>query len=87
MQKELRMEEEIRAYIETNLLPDGAALAGVDTPLFSAGLLDSFSMVNLLSYLAEKYGVEIDPTVVNIESLDTPTRIAELVRQGRGDAF
>ena len=81
------MEEEIRAYIATNILTDGSALTGVDTPLFSAGLLDSFSMVELLSYLAEKYGVEIDPTVINIESLDTPARIAELVRQGRRAAF
>jgi acyl carrier protein len=62
-------------------------LTGVDTPLFSAGLLDSFSMVELLSYLADQYGVEIDPTVINIESLDTPARIAELVREGRRTAF
>jgi acyl carrier protein len=81
------MEEEISAYIATNLLTDGSALTSVDTPLFSAGLLDSFSMVKLLSFLAEKYGVELDPTVINIKNLDTPARIAELVRRGRGDAF
>jgi acyl carrier protein len=81
------MEEEIRAYIATNILTDGSALTGVDTPLFSAGLLDSFNMVELLSYLADTYGVEIDPTVINIESLDTPARIAELVRQGRRPAL
>jgi acyl carrier protein len=78
------MEEEIREYIATNMLADGSALPGIDTPLFSAGLLDSFSMVELLSHVAEKYGVEIDPTIINIESLDTPARIAKLVRQGRG---
>jgi acyl carrier protein len=81
------MEEEIRAYIATNILTDGSALTGVDTPLFSAGLLDSFSMVELLSYLADTYRVEIDPTVINIENLDTPARIAELVRQWRRPAL
>jgi acyl carrier protein len=78
------MEEEIREFIATEMLKNGDALRSVHDSLFSSGLLDSFSMVELLSHLHERYGVDIDPTVVNIELLDTPARVAQLVREASG---
>lgn len=76
------MEEEIRDYISSVMLRDDSVLRSVDDRLFSAGLLDSFSMVELLSYLHERYEADIDPTIVGVESLDTPALIAQLIRSG-----
>lgn len=79
------MEEDIRNFVAEHLVKDSGALKGVDDPIFSSGVVDSFGMVELLSYLYVQYQVEIDPATVEIEDLDTPVRIAQLVRARRGE--
>ena len=46
-----------------------------DTPLFTGGLLDSFSMVDLIQFLEEESGVQMSETEVNLENLDSVRRI------------
>ena len=46
-----------------------------DTPLFTGGLLDSFSMVDLIQFLEEEAGVQMSETEVNLENLDSLERI------------
>lgn len=43
----------------------------VHTALFSAGLLDSFSMVSLVSFLEKKAGLRVKPTEVTLENFDS----------------
>jgi acyl carrier protein len=79
------VEEEIRQFIVSNLAFDSNAVPDRDSPIFSAGVVDSFGMVDLLTFLGERYQVEIDTAAIDPAQLDTPARIAELVRQLRGD--
>lgn len=50
-----------------------------DTDLLTAGLLDSFDIVNLVSRLEETFGVEIDPTDIVPENFRTVSAIALLM--------
>ncbi|MCB1333190.1 MAG: acyl carrier protein [Roseivivax sp.] len=45
------------------------------TPLFSHGILDSFSLVNLMMFLENEGGFRIKSIDVNLENLDTIDRI------------
>lgn len=51
------------------------------TLLFSTGLLDSFSIAELLIFLEEQGGFVIEPTEVTLDNLDSIERILALVRQ------
>lgn len=45
-----------------------------DTPLFSSGTIDSFSLVSLIMFI-ERNGVKLEPLDVNLENLDSVARI------------
>lgn len=47
-----------------------------ETALFSSGLLDSVSMVNLIGFIEEKTNATVHPEDVTLENFDTPARIA-----------
>lgn len=49
------------------------------TPLLSSGLVDSLSVVVLLSAIEEHHGVVIDEAKVGVETFDTPEQILEHV--------
>jgi acyl carrier protein len=54
-----------------------------DTPLFSSGLLDSFSLVDLIHFIEEALGRRMKAGDVRLEILDTIGRI--LSYAGSGD--
>ena len=51
-----------------------------DTPLFSQGLLDSFSMIELIDHVEKRAGIKIGPMEVTLENLDSIERILAFVR-------
>ena len=51
---------------------------GPDTPLLSAGLLDSFAVVTLLATLEETLGIDLDVEAIPFERLETAATIAAL---------
>lgn len=66
------MKDEIRAYIKTELLGDGSALADGDD-LLSTGRVDSVGIMSLVVFIEAMFGVEVPPedvTVENFLSLD-----------------
>ena len=46
-----------------------------DTPLFSSGLLDSFSMPELVLLVESQCGFKVPPVDVNLDNLDSIRRI------------
>ena len=46
-----------------------------DTPLFSSGLIDSFSLVSLMAYLEKESGILIEPADIELKNFDTLGRI------------
>jgi acyl carrier protein len=45
------------------------------TPLFSSGLIDSFSLVELIAFVEAEAKIRIEPMDVSLENLDSVERI------------
>jgi len=52
-----------------------------DTPLFSSGILDSFSMVDLIMHVEEHTGRRMSAGEVSLDNLDTLSGILGYVRR------
>ena len=51
-----------------------------DTPLFSSGLVDSFSMVGLIIFIEDTGGVRVHPADVTLDNFDSIERILTFVK-------
>jgi acyl carrier protein/D-alanine--poly(phosphoribitol) ligase subunit 2 len=61
-------------FLVDELAVDPAAISP-SALLFSGGVIDSFSLVSLLTYLETEGGFMIDPADVNLENFDNLDRI------------
>jgi acyl carrier protein len=52
-----------------------------DEPLFSSGMLDSFSMIDVLLLVETNVGKRINPADISLENLDTVDRILSFADQ------
>jgi acyl carrier protein len=57
-----------------------------DTLLFSSGLLDSFSLVDVMALIEQRAGFAVSPGEVTLENFDSIARIAAYVRARTGEA-
>jgi acyl carrier protein len=53
----------------------------VDTDLMEAGLLDSLTLVELMSSLEEEFGIAISFDEIELDNFRTVARITEFVRE------
>ena len=65
---------ELLAFLEEDLAVNTSDITP-ETLLFSDGLIDSFSLVSLMTYLEREGGFLIAPTEVNLENFDSLSRI------------
>ena len=54
-----------------------------NTGLFSEGILDSFSIVDLVMYIENTSGIKMQPTDVNLDNLDSVAKILNFVAKER----
>jgi acyl carrier protein len=66
------------AYIEDNFDVEGI---GDDTPLFSSNLLDSFSMVELVTFVEREMNIRIGAMDIHLDNLDSVERIVVFIQQ------
>ena len=52
-----------------------------DTPLISSGLVDSFSMVSLKTFLETNYNIQIPDAKATPEAFDSVNKIMELLKE------
>jgi acyl carrier protein len=74
-------------YLRKRLLPAGSPMPGDDDPLFSNGLIDSFGVLELIAFLEEEYGINIDTAKHHITDFDTLRKVTQVIAQekeGRG---
>ncbi|MFN8179622.1 MAG: acyl carrier protein [bacterium] len=57
---------------------------GPETPLISSGIVDSFSMVSLKTFLERRYGVQLPDDEATPEAFDTVSSVVALVRKHGG---
>jgi acyl carrier protein len=65
-------------YLNDELAVDTSSL-DEDSPLFSSGVIDSFSLVSLLTSIESQWGFRIPSTDVTLENFDTISRITAYV--------
>jgi len=76
---EIGDEEAVRRFVLRELLRDEDIDLAVNEPIFSSGLLDSFSVVQLICFLEDRFGLKIPVADVTIEDFDTITRALRVV--------
>lgn len=70
----------VKEYILTEFLPGENPDELTDsTPLMSGGILDSLATLRLVSFIEERYGVQVEPHEMGAEYFDSLTEIAKLV--------
>lgn len=81
------LEQSIRDFILAEFLPgeDPAQLTD-NTPLVSAGILDSIATLRLVAFLEKTFSISMAAHETDAEHLDTIARIAHLVRAKGGVA-
>jgi acyl carrier protein len=52
-----------------------------DTPLFSSGVIDSFALVQLITYIEDRCQIRLDAADVSLENLDSINRILAMVER------
>lgn len=75
--------EKIRTYLTRTLIRDDDLDLELDEPIFSSGLLDSFSVIQLMRFLEETFEIRIQVSDVTIADFDTVTKIEALVAKLR----
>jgi acyl carrier protein len=69
-------------YVKSEYLDeDDDTEIGPDSPLISSGIVDSFSMVSLKTFLERKYKISIPDAKATPEAFDTVNRILKLVKE------
>ena len=54
-----------------------------DSPIFSAGLLDSLDVLRLISALEKQYGIKISPMSVTLDMFDSLRGICRVIQENR----
>jgi acyl carrier protein len=80
--------ETVAAFLRSRFRPSirGGEL-GLDQPLLSSGIVDSFGVLELIAFLEDTFHVTIAPSRLEMTEFETVNRIVALVervRQGTG---
>jgi len=74
--------EVVRAFILENFLPgEDPRNLGDDTELKESGILDSMSTLKLVTFLEERFNVELEASDLDASNLASVASIARLVEQ------
>ena len=76
-------EQQLIDYIKRRILKDDDATVDIDTALVSSGLIDSFSLVEVLQEVEVVGGLRIPAGKVQPEDLDTVRSMLQLVSRLR----
>jgi len=72
--------EKLRKFLNKELGLDVKNM-GDDEALFTSGLVDSFSLIELLAFVENDLNVKIDIADVSIDDLDTISALATLIEK------
>lgn len=79
------MKEEIRLYILSAILPgEKPSNLHYDTPLRTIGIVDSTSMLEIVSFVERRYGIDVEAYEASVENFDRIEDIAAFVQRKQG---
>ena len=73
----------LTTYITSEIMRQPDRTLAPTEPLISAGLIDSFSLVDLALFIEEEFGVHIDDTELNQDTFDTLQELTALIESRR----
>ena len=71
--------QQIGSYLASQILKQPNRTITADESLISSGLIDSFSLMDVALYVEDNFGVRIEDTELNADTLDTLTQLAALI--------
>ena len=74
------MKKEIRAYLDEHRASEDVGEFGDEDSLLELGVIDSLSMVNLITHLENAYGIVVDEDDMTPENFDSVEAIASYVK-------
>ena len=75
------MEDKLIDFIKHEFVTDDDVDITPETKLISSGLVDSFSLVSLQSYIAREFGKRIPAPRITAESFDTVKQMVDIINQ------
>lgn len=80
----MALPESVTSYINDNAKREGAPAPQPGDDLFKSGVLDSFTLVDLVAVLEEHYGIKIPDGDVNAANFQTMQDIENYVEAHKG---
>ena len=77
----MQIQSEIRNYIIENILFGDEELLDVDTSFQENGILDSLGFLEIITFVEEKFSIEIADSEVVPENLGTLRKISSFVKK------
>jgi acyl carrier protein len=83
---ETTIKEQIRQYILKEFLPgESPANLKDDTPLRTSGVLDSVATLQVVTFVEEQFGIEVEAHEAGVENFDSLNDIAAFVQRKKAD--
>ncbi len=73
--------QSLAEYIRNELVADSTLPIVESTPLISSGLLDSYSVVELITHVEERFAIVVAPRWHRLEHFDSLERIIRTVER------
>ena len=74
------VKDELRQYILAQFLPgEKASNLHDDTPLRTSGIVDSMGMLQMVNFVEERFGIEVEAYEANVENFDRIEDIAAFI--------
>lgn len=70
--------EQIKAFIDSELGVDMGAVEQ-DTPLFSEGIIDSFTLISVVMFIEETYALKVGRLDINLANFDSLSKMARYI--------
>lgn len=70
--------DELTDYLANELNVDVADIAP-DTELFSSGLVDSFAMIDLISFVEQKCSIRLSASEITLDNFDSIDRVTSFL--------
>lgn len=75
------MEEKLISFVKNEFISDADIEITTDTKLISSGIIDSFSLFSLQSYIEREFKKKIPPPIITAESFDTVRQMIEIINK------
>jgi acyl carrier protein len=78
------MSDSIEQTLRARLSKEGFPAPGDDTPLTQSGFVASLELLELVNFIEDTFGVQLEPHDIRPENVDTIARLAGMIRARKG---